>query len=156
VAAIRWLRGDKGPEKGVRDRVLMVEDGHIQTKFDIPLKSAVIPPEEALRLLYANRNTLLEKAEEHLVNLEENDFFNDQVLRWLDRIGLPPERIGRLLLIFGTLVALLYGVYRLGIRARFRHPSEAPLLAAAVGRNLPAGPLVDQRAHLLMRMGNLN
>jgi hypothetical protein len=156
VAAIRWLRGDKGPAKGVRDRVLMVEDGKIQTKFDIPLKSAVIPPDEALRLLYANRNVLLEKAEEHLANLEEDDFFNDQALRFLDRIGLPPDRIGRILLLFGTLAALLYGVYRLGIRSRFRHPSEAPLLAATLGRNLPAGPLVEQRAHQLIRMGNLN
>jgi hypothetical protein len=154
IACVRWLRGAE--DATPRSRVLLVEDGKIQTNLAIPLKSAVVGPEEALRALYANRNELLVKAEETVANLERQDFFNEQFLRLLYRAGLTPDRIALTVLVLATLALVMYGVYRLGIRTRFRHPTEAPLLTRAVGASLPAAPLVDQRVHTLVRLGNLN
>jgi hypothetical protein len=151
INCVRWLRG--GGADGPRDRVLMVEDGNIQIKLDIPLKSAIIPPEEALRLLLEHRNELLAEAEKVVARFDNSAVFNEALHNALQRLGLMHP--GRLLLL-ATLGALLYGIYRLGLRHRFRHPGEAPLLATAVGQTLPAAPLVDQRAYLLLRLGNLN
>jgi hypothetical protein len=152
IAAVRWLRGDGGQRK----KVLLVEDQGIQTKLDIPLKSARINPEEVVRTLLANRNELAVRAEETLDNLQRQDFFNEMLVKVLERIGWPPERLARFLLLLATVAVLLYGIYRLGSRGRFRHATETPLLATAAGRSLPAAPLVDQRVHTLLRLGNLN
>jgi hypothetical protein len=135
--------------------VLLIEEGRFQDDLAVPLKSAIISPEEMLRLIWANRNPLLVKAQEGLIELQRRDFFNAQVLRLLDHVGLTPERLIQMVLVLATVVVLLYVVYRLGIRERFRHPGELPLLAG-VARSLPAAPLVDQRAFALVQMGNLN
>jgi hypothetical protein len=156
INCVRWLRGDEGLATGPRKHVLLVEDGKVHADLFVPLKSAVIGPEEALRLLYANRNELLVKAEETAVNLERQDYFNEQLQRLLHWGNLTPDRVALLVVFFATLLLILYGVYRLGIRARFKHPTEAPLLTRAVATTLPGVPLVDQRAQAVIRMGNLN
>jgi hypothetical protein len=148
---VRWLRG----EEGRRTRVLFVEDGRIQTKLDIPMKSARLPMEEALKMIFERRNELLAEGEAGLARLEENDFFNRKLLDFLDHLGWPPFRLLRPALLLGTLALLVYGVYRLGIRQRFRHDPSTPLLASAVGRNLPVAPLLEQRTDALLRGGNL-
>jgi hypothetical protein len=148
---VRWLTG----EEKQRDRVLFVEDGRIQTKLEIPLKSAKLPIEEALKVLFAKRNEILLEVEKGVGRMEDNNFFNRKVVDFLDRSGWPPIRLLTPLAVVSTLVFLLYLVYRLGIRHRFRHDSSVPLLAPAVGRNLPVGPLLAQRTDALMQRGNL-
>src|SRR5262249_30043110 len=71
IACVRWLRGDTTSKRGRRTKVLFVEEGQVQTKLEIPLKSAIIGPDEMLRLIWANRDMLLVKAEDTLVDLEQ-------------------------------------------------------------------------------------
>ena len=146
-----WLRGE--PQK--RDLVLFVEDGRIQTKFDIPLKNAKLPLDDVLKMIYARRNELLVEAERGAARMEEDDAFNRNLLGFLERIGWPIWRLARYFAILGTLVLALYGAYRLGISKRFRHDQSIPLLAAAVGRALPVQPLHAQRTEALLLRGNL-
>lgn len=148
---LRWLRG----RGGVRDRVLFVEEGRIETRLQIPLRSVAIPPEEALRMLFARRNDLLVQGERALGRLEREGGHDRAVFAVLDRLGLPPERLLRGLLALTTLAVLAVLFYRLGIRARFRHDSTVPVLAEGLARNLPPGPLVEQRQQALVRLGNL-
>jgi hypothetical protein len=144
--AARWLRGDGGQ----RDRVLFVEDGKVQTRLDLPLKSVSVPPEEVLKMLFARRNELLVEGENLLAGLEDNDAFNRKLFDFID-----PDRLTTLALVLGTLLGLLWLVYRLGVRGRFRHDTTVPLLAPAVGRNLPSAPLAEQRQEALLKGGNL-
>lgn len=159
VACVQWLRGHDSDRDRQRKRVLFVEEGRIQTELAIPLKSAVIPPEEALQMLLAHRNELAALAERQVVHFDNSDLFNESVSGFLDRIGWP---LSRIVLVFGTLAVVGYGAFRLLLFVLRRldllttPTSEAPLLAGAVGRTLPAAPLVDQRAYLLTRLGNLN
>ena len=76
-----------------RTHVLFVEDGHIQTKFDIPMKSARIPLEELAELIVAQRNEILLEAEKGVVQLEKDDFFNSSLVDLLDDAGLPTPTV---------------------------------------------------------------
>src|SRR5262249_33544410 len=130
-------------------------DGDIQTKFKIPVQSAALSPEELLRIAFERRNELLVAAERTLARLEDDDVFNRGVVAGLEHVGRPPGRLGRIFGLDGTLALLLYALYRLGIRARFRHDTSVPVLASALGRNLPAAPITDQRTTALLQSGNL-
>jgi hypothetical protein len=149
---VDWLRG----ENQQRDRVLFIEDGQIQTKFDIPLKSAGISPEEVMKMLFDRRNQLLVEAEKGIARLEDEDAFNRGLLSVLDRLGWPPTRIAVSLVVLATLLLVGYLFYRLSIRDRFRHDLSVPLLAPALGHSLPAAPLVHQRAEELLKRNNLS
>jgi hypothetical protein len=148
---VDWLRG----EDKQRNYVLFVEDGRIQTKLDIPLKSVSIPLEEALKMLFARRNELLAEVEKEVARREEDDFFNGKAFELLNDLGLPPWRLLHYLALVGTLVLLGYGGYRLGFRHRFQHDPAVPLLAGAVSRNLPVSPLLEQRTEELLVRSNL-
>jgi hypothetical protein len=145
---VRWLQGPGAK----RTRVLFVEDGLVQTKLDIPLRSVSIPPAELLNLLFARRNQILAEAENVVARLEDDDAFNSRVF---DSLGRSPEDLVMMLAVLGTLVGLLYLAYRLGVRARFRHDTTVPLLTAELGRVLPDEPLVSQRRQELLRAGDL-
>jgi hypothetical protein len=147
---VRWLREAVPP----REYVLFVEDGRVQTRFDIPLRSVDLPLDKAARLLYARRNEILAGAEGWLARKEQEDFFNQAVANGLDRAGLTWERLTHLLVGLGTLALVLFGLYRLGIRHRFRHDG-APPLAGVVGAALPDGPVRGQRTEALLAGGNL-
>lgn len=146
---VRWLKD------GQRDRVLFLEDGTVQTKLDIPMKSIAIPPEEAVKMLFARRNEILVEAEHVLTRLEDENAFNNRLLSALENAGLRPNRLVRLLLLLGTLIGVLYLVYRIGIRARFRHDTSVPLLVPALGKGLSEEPLIEQRQQILLQSGNL-
>jgi hypothetical protein len=148
---VDWLREGKK-----RDRVLFIEDGQVQTKFDIPLKSPNLSPEEAMKMLFDRRNQLLAEAEKGLVRLEEDDAFNRGLLSALERLGWPTWRIVRYLLVLATMLLGAYLFYRLGMRDRFRHDPTVPVLAPALGKTLPAAPLVHQRAEELLKHDNLS
>ncbi len=141
---IRWLQG----QPASRDRALLIEDGSVQTNFDIPLKSVAIPPEEALKFLFAKRNELLQEAEHKLAELEDRNFFNGKLSDLIDRFG--SDRLQLLLLLVSTIVLLLLLLLRLGILARFKYDKKVPVLANEVGRMLPRDPLVVQRQDEMM------
>jgi hypothetical protein len=145
---IDWLSENKK-----RTHVLFVEDGRIQSKFDVPMKSVRIPMEELIDLLYAKRNEIL--VERGVVQLEQDDFFNRTLVEALDDHGLTRDVLLRYFALLGTAALLVYALVRLGIRQRFRHDTSTPLLAADLGRKLPARPLVEQRTEELIQHGNL-
>jgi hypothetical protein len=146
-----WLAG----ERRQRNKVLLVEDGHIETRFDIPLEKVSIPPEKALEVLLARRNELLAEAGTALASAERQDAFNKSLFEWLNDLGYPPGKLAQAALFLLTLLLLLYGAYRLGVRARQRTEPTSPLLAQVVGGALPTAPILEQRHQALLRAGNL-
>jgi hypothetical protein len=147
--AIGWLRD------GRRTKVLFVDERGIQTKFEIPLKSINIPPEEAMRMLFANRNEILAAGENVLGRVEADGAFDRGLMNVLDRAGMPPGRIVLFALVVLTGLFGLYAVYRVGVRGRFHHDLTAPVLATAIDRNLPVAALAEQRHRVLLAGGNL-
>jgi hypothetical protein len=149
-ACVEWLQG----EGRQRNRVLFVEDGTPQTKFDIPLKSANIPLDDAAKAIFDRRNDLLAEAEKGLAQLENDNAFNRGFVELLYGSGLPPMRLVGYLLSFGALALLLWCIGR-GIRRRFHHDTSVPALAQTLGKRLPAEPVMEQRHAVLLRQGNL-
>jgi hypothetical protein len=132
-----WLTGGAEP----RDRVLFVEEGDVQTAFDIPLKEVPLPlpPVEALVPL----------ADDALARMEREDAFNKLLL------GLVPFEtiwVALVLLLTGLLAG--YGFYRLS-HARHRVDVWAPLLETVLARHAPAQTLMEQRHRALLGRGNL-
>src|SRR5205823_1025205 len=83
--AVTWLKG------GQRQRVLFVEEGRIETKLEIPLKSISIPAEEALRLLFERRNDILQSGDRLVAQFENENSFNRKLLEVLARAGVSPS-----------------------------------------------------------------
>ncbi len=151
--AIAWLRGD---DANRRTQVLFVEEGKIQTNFEIPLKSINIPPEEIARLLFEKRNEILVTANNVLVRLEDQGSFDNGVMNLFDRAGFPPARLGRYAFVALTIALGLYALYRVGIRSGFRHDLSAPMLPIVLDRNLPVAALAEQRHLTMLARGNLS
>ena len=130
---IDWLT-----DGGRRKRVLMIEEGRIQGKFDVPL--TVVP---ALPL---PSSTVVNKI---LHGLEEENFFNRLLVSLVGR-----DRILRMVLLFLSAGLLVFGISRL-MRARHRMERGVPLLsegALAAGSELPVMRL---RERDVVRAGNL-
>ena len=149
--AVRWLQG----EGLKRNRVLLVVDGEIQTKLDIPLKSITLPLEEMAKLLFAKRNELLVSTEEAVSKLEDEDAFNRKLFDALAEAGWDPVRVQRVGLLIASLIIIGFLAYRVGVRGRFRHDTTVPLLTATVAKHLPDEPLVQQRQRAMRSGGNL-
>ncbi len=142
---LQWLRdGNKR-----RTRALFVEDGTIHPDFTVPLKDGPGLPPGAIR-----QGMMI--LEETLAKLEGHGTL-DAIL--LDRLGA--NRLGgidglvRRALEILTVVLLVYFVYRVGIRGRFRLDSAVPLLAHEVARHRPAAPLLELRYRSALAAGNL-
>ena len=149
-SAVVWLH-----ENHARTKVLFVEEGKIKTKFDIPLKSLNIPPEEVARILFEKRNEILVMANNALVGLEDRAAFDNGVMNLFDRAGFPASRLGRYAFVALTIALGLYALYRVGIRSGFRHDLTAPMLPIVLDRNLPVAALAEQRHLTLLARGNL-
>lgn len=135
-----WLTAGTG-DGTPRHRVLFVEEGKVQTSFDIPLKEVPlpIPPLDALVPL----------ADDTLYQLERENRFNETLL------GLMPfEQVWAGLVVLASGVLAVYGFYRL-TRARHRVEAAAPLLEAVLARNPPAPSLMAERHRALLGRGNL-
>ena len=134
---LKWAAG--GPEP--RTRVLFIEDGAINSKFDVPLKE--MPDELADRLLDFLGAVLEKKAREAGPNLElKARSFDDELLRWCDDNGWSAFV---LLLVVLAVFVVLYGCWRIGLKARHRPDLQGPLLAMALHRVAPTGTVVEQR-----------
>jgi hypothetical protein len=135
-----WLTAGTGDGQP-RNRVLFVEEGALQTSFDIPLKEVPlpIPPVDALVPL----------ADDTLHQLERENRFNEALL------GLMPfEQVWVGLVVVASAALAAYGFYRL-TRARHRVEPAAPLLEALLARNPPAPSLMAERHRALLGRGNL-
>ncbi len=143
---LEWLRGE-GPRR--RSKVLFVEDGVIQTDFKVPLKEGSdLPPGAARAAVIVIDDTL--------ARLEDRGTLDEALL---DRLGASPyegpNRLLRRVLEVVTLLLLVYLIYRIGIRGRFRLDGAVPLLAHEVARHTPAAPLLEQRFRSALSAGNL-
>jgi hypothetical protein len=147
---VNWLQDGEQ-----RDRALFLEEGVVRTKFQIPLKSLSIPPSELAKALVANRNEVLTEVGEALGRWQGRTDINHLILDGLWDLGLSPAALHQLGVVLGTLLLLLYGAYRITARARHRQDWSVPLLAQAVGRNLPASSILEQRHSMQLQVQNL-
>ncbi len=134
---IEWLT--QGKES--RTRVLFVEEGEVNSAFDIPLKQVDVPlpPEEVLVPL----------ADQALSEIEQENVFNKLILDMVPYQTL----VGALVLGLTTMLAF-YGLYRL-IRSRHRFDLWAPLLEKALAKQQPGTSLSEQRHRAMLGQGNL-
>jgi hypothetical protein len=146
-----WLRG----EKGSRDRVLFLEDGRVETKFDIPLKSLKIPPADLLKLMFARRNTILSGAEQALTQLENRTDLSGASLDWLDDLGFRRHKQLAFVLLGVSALFFLYTGFRITARGRNRLESGVPPLNKAGAWGHREGGMQDQRTNAQVRGGNL-
>jgi hypothetical protein len=144
--ALKWLRGDSEPR---RTKVLFVEDGTIHSDLNVPLKEGQELPPGADRVIVA-------AIDDALARMEERNAFNNAFNEWLDShtVGGRSQLLRRFLEVL-TLALLVYAVYRLGVRARYRLDIAVPLLAHEVNRHRPAASLVEQRYRAVQKGGNL-
>jgi hypothetical protein len=134
---IDWLT--EGPPR--RDKVLFVEDGKIQSVFDIPFKEVPIPLPPLEALVPAVNNAL--------ADLDNEDAFNGLLLN-----AVPLPVILAAVAVVSVLALITYGLYRLAA-ARHRVDLGAPPLATLLDRQTPAGSLLTRRYQALLDGGNL-
>jgi hypothetical protein len=130
---IDWLS-----DGGKRRRVLMVEEGRVHAKFDVPLTVKPILPIPSSSVV----NKILH-------GLEEENFFNRLLVTLIGR-----DRILRIVLLFLSAGLLVFGLNRL-MRARHRTERGVPPLpdGGQVGeRELP---VMHLRERDMVRGGNL-
>lgn len=156
---VRWLTND-----GERKYVLFVEEGKVQTKFDMPLY--VLPPIEVP--LEEILNKLIDKARHRPLDAL-NDA--DKLAHIVEKTGLITktyERFGQPFLDryvnhFGTVQALLVGLTLLLVgrglwqlvRSLHRQESGVPLSERIVESKQTDHPLLSQRHEAMMLQGNL-
>ncbi len=164
---LEYLRGLVGAK---RDQVLLLEEGKVNSNFNIPLKQLPGLSEKGLQALLANANRILAASDHWLAEREDEDFFNRKVTGFLGRRGLTEGYLAHVVIVLLTLLLLALGVWRL-LRSRgFRSETALPLLAEALQEGQAggsafrsarqagpaAGPsLLEQRQQELLEYGNL-
>lgn len=133
-----------------RHKVLFLEEGTVQTNFNLPLKEVPELPLEALP-------TLLAKLQNTITEAEDDDGLSERLLDWLEEERPGAVRgLARWSVYVLGLLAFLYLAYRLGVRGRSAQDRAAPLLAEAVARQqgqvIP--PLLQQRQEAQLAAGN--
>ena len=154
---LKWMvEGPNGP----RTQVLFVEDGKINSKFDVALKD--VPDDLADRLMDFLLKHLGEAArkatpamERDLQAFDERNGFNRLLLRWCREHGVPPYEVLQVLLVVAAMLVVLYGCWKIGWKARYRSDLQGPLLATALHRVAPAGTVAEQRGQALIGGANL-
>jgi hypothetical protein len=131
----RWLADGK------RTEVLFIEDGEVQTQFNIPLKPPAMPP----------LDSLVAAIDQGLSTLEEEDRFNRLTRGIFDE--MEGDKVVRGLVIVLTLGAGFYGLGKLS-QARHRFETEVPLLERAAQGSVSPLALYEQRERALLRQGN--
>jgi hypothetical protein len=140
LVGLEWLT-----DGGRRDRVLYVEEGLVQTKFDMPLKDVPPPPLPPLGVIVRAVNNGLR-------GLEEENAFNRMIQNRVEAAA--PRRLLQSLALMATLGLALYGLVRIG-RARHRADPSAPLLEAVLPKAAPAGTVVEQRRQQMVAANSL-
>jgi hypothetical protein len=141
-----WLR--QGGQE--RDRVLLVEDGEINSEFEVPLEVKPLPEltEEDIRRALANMNQVL-------AELEDKGTFNRLAWDVLRHARLTPRRLGRMLVIGGTVLLMIYLAVRLMRQGRHHAEAGLPSMGRLVRQQTPTAPALIQRQRALLHGGNL-
>jgi hypothetical protein len=142
-----YLRGEESNHRG---HVLLVEEGEIRTDLEVPLKDVSdLPPG-----WWRHVPTAVERV---LGKLEEQNSLNRGLEDWLTGGGDPRRtRVAiRILVAMVSLLVLMYIAYRVGIRGRYKLDVAVPLLAKAVAKHAPPGPLLEQRRAAALASGNV-
>jgi hypothetical protein len=132
-----WLTAGKA--EGTR--VLFVEEGDIQTAFDIPLKETPLP--------LPPLNALVPLADDAIQQMEQQNAFNEVLLNLM-----PFDQFWVGLVVLLSALLAIYGLYRL-VRARHRIEAAAPLLERVLAGSPAARSLMEQRHLALLGRGNL-
>jgi hypothetical protein len=147
---IDWL--SRGPSGRKRTHALFVDENVVRKVFKVDLTHIPGMPMPNIEIL--NRG---------LRNLEEENFFNRNLLKYLGPSSIedPDLRmeLGRERLVKGTIIVLsvllvLYGLRRLRL-ARHRYEVTVPLVATGVAQTVPTEPLVAQRHRNMLMEDNL-
>jgi hypothetical protein len=133
--AIEWLKAGES----TRDRCLFIEEGHIRTLFNIPIREVGLRPYHAQMVMTHNANKRIEE-------IENGRGFSAMLI---DRIGANHYYLA--LLLGGTLALLGFGGYRLMLSRQRAHP-QVPLLDQALA---PPMAMLEQRQQALLLDNNL-
>ncbi len=146
---LKWMVS--GPD-GPRTKVLFVEDGKINSKFDVPLKE--VPGELLDRILDFLANRLETAARRRTESLEEKVREFDE-REWFYDHHVSPQNVLQSLVIVLAVLVVLYGCWKVGWKARYRSDLQGPLLATTLHRLAPAGTVAEQRRLALIHGDNL-
>jgi hypothetical protein len=127
-----------------RTEVLLCEDDHIQTNFDVSLS---FPPPTITPI---NIPPLVPLADEIVVGLERENAFNETLLEMAGGHQPILRAIAGLL----TLALMLFGLYRF-LQARHRPESRVPRLPGRLSALVAAVPTVERRHQAVIAKGNL-
>jgi hypothetical protein len=129
-----WLTAGKAKQ------VLFVDDGVVQTRFDIPLKEVPPPPPPGME-------SLVRAIDDGLYGVERENHFNE----WAADAGRR-VRLDYLFVILTVGLAVV-GLIRLGMAKHYVDPTT-PRVAAGLAQLVPSVGLLDQRQRWLLRGGN--
>ncbi len=141
---LEYLRDPQGAR---RDRVLLLDEGQVNSNFDVPLTPVPEPSVPSLRALLAT-------VDQRLAHLEDQDAFNQTLVRELERRGINQNRLFYAVVILLTVLLLAYLVWRLMRAVGQRPEQDAPQLTEITAES-PPGPLLEQRQREILKTGNL-
>jgi hypothetical protein len=138
---VNWLTA-----RGQRTQVLFLEEGHVETSFDIPLKEPPLPPLPSLK-------AIVETVDKGLDELERDNAFNRAITNAVKEASPPQDQWERAVVVMSALALAAFGLARLS-QARHRHEKTVDLAAARPGPTPPAPGLFEQRQQSMVREGN--
>ena len=123
---VEALRAANSPDAlkqltGQRNKVLFWDDGKIRTDFKVPLKAMPLKPS------LGSEPAIVAAIDKTIANMEDNDFFNRQLLEGMDNLAGGRQRVVRYVVYLLTLAAFLLLGYRFLWRSRHRSGIGDPL-----------------------------
>jgi hypothetical protein len=131
-----------------RTHVLLVEDGQINSNFDISLKT--LPPginEAALQVI-------LSSLDERLAHLEDENTMDRSIDQWLSAHHVTPTWLLFGALVTGSLLLLAWVCWRTLQTRGYRDQTRVPLTLQSLPEPATLAPL-EQRHQEMLRSGNL-
>lgn len=161
VNCLHWLRGGISTPMealraaslkqlaGQRNKALFWDDGDIRRNFEVPLKKVPIKPAPV------SEPAIVAAVDKTLARMEDNDYFNRQILDSMDSLPGGRKRVLRYAVYLLTVAAFLFLGYRFLWQSRHRPEATVPGLAEAISQHEPKRSLLDQRRRALLRSGNV-
>jgi hypothetical protein len=138
---VNWLT-----DRGQRTQVLFLEEGHIQTVFEIPLKEPPLPPLPPLK-------AIVETVDKGLGELERDNAFNRAIDNAVKEASPPQDQWERAVIVMSTLALAAFGLARLS-QARHRHEKAQVIPASSAGPPPRTPSLFEQRHQSMVQEGN--
>jgi hypothetical protein len=140
-AVLAWLRGDDRK----RSHALLVVDGQIETKFNLPIKQR-----PTFRQIEAMIGAGVDEGLARMERRGDIGAHNE----WLDK-HIDFQAFWRWSLALLTVGLFLFVLARFGLGAMFRREGAALLLSRAAELQRPADPVPLQRNEAMLKTGNL-